>query len=134
VPIEVAARLHADYCITGTVRRSGKVFRSTVHLTDACIGTVIWAHEFALSASGLDVSVLDPEIQRIVATIGDIFGVLARAVWMRASQKSGHQLSAYEAVVTNSQYQSDILGAAALSQAGELEKARVAVQTARVLR
>jgi adenylate cyclase len=107
-PIDVASRLHADFCLTGTVRRQGDVFRTSVELTDACVGAIIWADEFDMCTGHEDVGSLDQATQRIVATIGGMFGALAAAVWSRARQKPLHQLSACEAVLCNLRYQSEL--------------------------
>jgi adenylate cyclase len=107
-PIDVAFRLHADFCLTGTVRRKGEAFRATVQLTDARVGTVVWACEFDLVAGVEGGSALDRMTQRIVGTIGDIFGVLAAALWRNAQRKPVHQLSACEAVLSNLHYQSQL--------------------------
>jgi adenylate cyclase len=79
-----------------------------VQLTDTCLGAVIWGDEFDLCAGVADLTALDRATQRIVATIGDIFGVLATAVWMGARQKPAHRLSACEAVLRNLRYQSNL--------------------------
>jgi TolB-like protein len=108
VPIEVASRLHADFCVTGTVRRLGESLRATVQLTDTCCGVVAWADAFVFPTVLKDAGMFEPVVQRIVAKIGDIFGVLATIVWDRAKRKSVHQLSACEAVLANLQYQSNL--------------------------
>jgi hypothetical protein len=58
-----------------------------VQLTEAGSGTVAWADAFVLPAEFPVAGVLEPVVQRIVATIGDIFGVLASIVWQRAGGK-----------------------------------------------
>jgi TolB-like protein len=107
-PIEVASRLHAGFCLTGTVRRGGDAFRTTVQLTDARVGAIIWADEFDLCAGIDDTSQLDRATQRIVATIGGMFGALATAIWIRSRLKPVDQLSACEAVLCNLRYQSHL--------------------------
>lgn len=108
VPIEVASRLHADFCVTGTVRRHGKSLRATVQLTDTCYGAVAWADAFVFPVELKNADAFEPVVQRIVATIGDIFGVLATIVWRRARRKPVCQLSACEAVLANLHYQSNL--------------------------
>jgi adenylate cyclase len=107
-PIDIASRLHADFCLTGTVRRNADVFRTTVQLTDARVGAIIWADEFDLCAAIDDVSLLDRATQRIVAAIGGMFGALATAIWIKSRQKPVHELSACEAVLCNLRYQSQL--------------------------
>lgn len=107
-PIDVASRLHADFCLTGTVRRQGDAFRTTVQLTDTRGGIVLWAAEFDLCAGALTLNCVDQATERVVATIGDMFGVLATAVWARARTKPVHQLTTCEAVLCNLRYQSNL--------------------------
>lgn len=107
-PIEVASRLHADFCVTGTVRRQADSLCITVQLTDTYQGVIAWADSFVFSGDYQVAGVIEPVVQRIVATIGDIFGVLATVLWNRARRKPVQELSACEAVLANRRHQSSL--------------------------
>jgi tetratricopeptide (TPR) repeat protein len=47
-------------------------------------------------------------VQRVVASVGDIYGVLAKAVWSRSRQKPSEQLTLCEAVLGSLRYQSHL--------------------------
>ena len=80
----------------------------TVQLADTCYGAVHWADAFEISSEFNDAGSFEPIVQRIVATIGDIFGVLATIVWRRAKYKLVHRMSACEGVLANLHYQSNL--------------------------
>lgn len=108
VATDVAARLHADFCLTGSVRCHAGMARVSVHLTDTASGSVLWADTFDLSIEAPTFAACDLATQRIVAMVGDIFGVLGTAVWNQARAKPIHQLTTTEAVLCNLRYQSKL--------------------------
>lgn len=125
-PVDVAARLKADFCLTGTARCQGSSIRTTVQLLDTRSGTLIWARQFDWPDDHEDVAGYDSAVRETTAGVGDIFGVLATAVWRKSRAKSISQLTACEATLRNLSYQShlsDGLFADALSTAERAVKA-----------
>jgi TolB-like protein len=107
-PADVAARLKADFCLTGTVRTQGNLIRMTLQLIDTRSGTLIWARQFDLGANHEDVVQFDTAVRETTAGVGDIFGVLATAVWRMSREKPILQLTACEATLRNLIYQSHL--------------------------
>jgi serine/threonine-protein kinase len=63
---EVARRLHVDWILEGSVRRSGDTLRVAAHLTDARRGYQVWSESFDRSAS--DLFAIQAEIAATIAT------------------------------------------------------------------
>ena len=98
------------------LRQHGPASRVTVQLEDARSGALAWAEQFECFAPGAEfgrqaLSSHDGVVQRTVAVLGDLFGVLAGAVWRRSRRQPVRQLTACEAVVRNLQYQSHLADA-----------------------
>ena len=109
IPHELAAKLHADYFLTGTVRRqSAHEFRVTVKMTHTVDSVMVWAGEFDVNSSDSANDILDSIANRVVVTVGDIFGVLADAVWSKTRRKPIAGMKAVEAVLLQMQYESSL--------------------------
>ena len=107
IPHEIAAKLHAEYFLAGTVRRqSSHDFRVTVQMTHTDDAVIVWAEEFDVHGSEIDQGRLDSVADRVVVSVGDIFGVLADAVWSKARRKPIAEMTAVEAVLLQMQYES----------------------------
>ncbi|HEU4787225.1 MAG TPA: tetratricopeptide repeat protein, partial [Gemmatimonadaceae bacterium] len=63
---EVARRLHVDWILEGSVRRSGDTLRIAAHLTDARNGYQVWSESFDRCSS--DVFAIQAEIAATIAT------------------------------------------------------------------
>jgi eukaryotic-like serine/threonine-protein kinase len=78
---KAADQLGARYVIDGAVRRSGSTIRVGVQLVEAQSGAQMWAETYTRSLDGSDIfAVQDDVTDRIVATVGDVHGVLARSM------------------------------------------------------
>ena len=77
---EVARRLHVDWILEGSVRRSGDTVRIAAHLTDARNGYQVWSESFDRSSS--DVFAIQAEIAATIATriAPSLNGGIARAI------------------------------------------------------
>jgi TolB-like protein/Flp pilus assembly protein TadD len=63
---EVGRRLHVDWILEGSIRRSGDTLRIAAHLTDARNGYQVWSDSFDRSSS--DVFAIQAEIAATIAT------------------------------------------------------------------
>ena len=96
---QVAERLGARYVIGGTVRRSAAGVRIAAHLIDARSGSHLWSDTFDQPLDGTDLfAVQDDVTDRIVATIADKAGVLARSMVQAVRELPLEQLSARELI------------------------------------
>lgn len=77
---EVARRLHVDWILEGSIRRSGDTLRIAAHLTDARNGYQVWSESFDRSSS--DVFAIQAEIAATIATriAPSMNGGIARAI------------------------------------------------------
>ena len=109
IPHEIAAKLHADYFLTGTVRRHGlNDFRVTVEMTHTDSAVIVWADEFEIHRSENEQQRLDSVADQVVVSVGDIFGALADAVWSTACRKPVEGMTAVEAVLLQMQNESSL--------------------------
>ena len=93
-----AERLDARYLLEGTVRTSGDAVRLNVRLVDTATSAHIWAENYHRSL-GSDVFALQDDLAaRIVATVGDTSGVLARALAGSLKDRDADALTAGELV------------------------------------
>ena len=95
-PLEAASRLHADYALTGTVRRLGSENRITVQLLSSCEGTTVWADQFDLAFDPPRLTGHDAVALRIVQTVGDMLGALGQALLSGVRRKPIGELTALE--------------------------------------
>jgi non-specific serine/threonine protein kinase len=82
--LSVAARDAAQqtrYLLEGSVRKSGAAIRVSVQLVDAQSGTQMWAETYNRSLATADIfGVQDDVTDRVVATVADVHGILARSM------------------------------------------------------
>jgi serine/threonine protein kinase len=103
---QVGQELGARYVMEGAVRKAGSKIRANVQLLDAKTGTTIWAESFDRSLEEADIfDVQDDITDRVVATVADPHGVLARAMAAPTDSKPPETLSPYEAVLRFFLYQ-----------------------------
>ena len=95
----VGYELGARYVMEGSLRQAGNKLRMAVQLVDAHSGTHLWAETFDRELQDLDIFELQDEIaDRIVATVADVYGVLARAIAATTGTRAPETLTPYEAV------------------------------------
>ena len=95
----VGYELGARYVMEGSVRQAGNKLRMAVQLVDAHSGTHLWAETFDRELQKPDIFELQDEIaDRIVATVADVYGVLARAIAATTGTRAPETLTPYEAV------------------------------------
>jgi serine/threonine protein kinase/Tfp pilus assembly protein PilF len=95
----VGYELGAHYIMEGSLRQAGIKLRMAVQLVDAHSGAHLWAETFDRELQKPDIFELQDEIaDRIVATVADVYGVLARAVAATTGARAPETLTPYEAV------------------------------------
>jgi TolB-like protein/Tfp pilus assembly protein PilF len=78
---QIAERLNARYIMGGSVRKSASGVRIAVHLIDAHSGTQLWSDTYDHGAEHADIyAVQDDVTDRVVSTVADKAGVLARSM------------------------------------------------------
>ncbi|HEY1581152.1 MAG TPA: hypothetical protein VGF82_29135, partial [Terracidiphilus sp.] len=92
--------LGARYVLDGSVRLAGSLARVTAQLVDCASGANLWAESYRVSfRPEATFDVLDRIVPRIVSTIADTHGVLARTMSEALRSKDVAKLSPYEAVI-----------------------------------
>jgi TolB-like protein/Tfp pilus assembly protein PilF len=81
------------YVLEGTARTSGKAVRVGVRLSDAHTGANVWAENFDLDGDSDVFTQQDDLASRIVATVGDPTGALAKAMRAALSDTPIEELS-----------------------------------------
>jgi len=103
---QVGQELGARYVMEGAVRKAGSKIRANVQLLDAQTGTHLWADSFDRNLEEADIfEVQDDITDRVVATVADPHGVLARSMAAPTGSKSPETLTPYEAVLRFFLYQ-----------------------------
>jgi serine/threonine-protein kinase len=121
---DVARELGARYVLEGSVKEAAGNIRVNVQLSDAVQGTGLWADTFDRDLSSQDIfSLQDDLTDRIVATVADVHGVLARSMGALVKSKSVETLSAYESVLQWFAYFEQITPAEHLRTREALERA-----------
>ena len=116
--------LRARYVIEGSLRQSGTNLRLAVQLVDAVTGAHLWAENYARSFDPEAVFELHDElVPRIVSTVADQNGVLARSMSDSLRSRDPDQLTPYEAVLRS-------FGYAARGTAEELASAQSCLELA----
>jgi hypothetical protein len=83
----------------GSLRQSGNKLRMAVQLVDAHSGTRLWAETFDRELLASAIFELQDELaDRIVVTVADVYGVLARAIAATTGTRAPETLTPYEAV------------------------------------
>ena len=96
---QIAERLNARYIMGGSVRKSATGIRIAVHLIDAHSGTQLWSDTYDLGAEHGDIyAVQDDVTDRVVSTVADKAGVLARSMAQATQGISSERLSANQLV------------------------------------
>lgn len=95
--ISLGKKLNVEYLLQGSVRKTGEQLRVTVQLLDAGNGVQLWSQSYdrQLSAASL-FEVQDHIREQIVATLGDMHGVIWSKQTERNVHRPTHSLNAYE--------------------------------------
>ncbi len=101
----VGKELGARYVMEGSLRQAGTKLRLAVQLVDAVSGAHLWAENYERTFNPEAVFELqDDLVPRIVSTVADIHGILARSMSEAVRGRPPEQLSPYEAVVRSFGY------------------------------
>ncbi|WP_166831637.1 hypothetical protein [Thalassoroseus pseudoceratinae] len=79
-PVRLAARLKADFFLTGTIREIASEIRVTLQFVRSDRGVVIWADSFDFRQGNNLQESLDQLASGTALLLGDLFGVLSRAI------------------------------------------------------
>ena len=96
---QIAERLNARYIMGGSVRRSASGIRIAVHLIDASGNVQLWSETFDRRVENVDIYAIQDEVtDRIVSTVADKAGVLARSMALATQGIPIDRLSANQLV------------------------------------
>lgn len=102
---ELGRDLGAGYVLEGGIRKAAEQLRVSVRLLDAPTGTQLWAETYDRDlTAGAVFAVQDEITSRVVASVADPDGVLARSAAPSARAKPTESLDAYEAVLRTFSY------------------------------
>ena len=97
---DVGRDLGVRYVMEGSVRRAGDMVRVTGQLTDAGDGAHLFSETYDRDLSAQNILEIQDDISsRIVAAVGQPYGVMARAGARLAKSKGSQSLDAYSAVL-----------------------------------
>ena len=95
----VGNELGARYLLEGSLRQAGNKLRIAVQLVDTESGEDLWAETFDRVWQAEGIFDLQDEItDRIIGSVADVYGVLARAIAATTAKKPPETLTPYEAV------------------------------------
>ncbi len=121
---QLGRELRVRYVLEGSVRRSPTEVRVTAQLLDATSDTHLWAETYDRDLTPGNLFAIQDEIkERVVATIADAFGIIARAGLDEARASGTDSLNAYECVLRAYAYTALHTAAAHLQARGCLERA-----------
>ena len=121
---DVARELGARYVLEGSARGASNRIRVNVQLSDAVTGTALWAETFDRDLSSRDIFSLQDELtDRIVATVADVHGVLARSMGALVKSKPVEALSVHESVLQWFAYWREVTPSGHLRTRTALERA-----------
>jgi adenylate cyclase len=108
---EIGSELGVAFVVEGTVRKSGDTIRVTAALTDADNGKELWSSAYDRKLSADDFFEIQDEITNNIAiTIGDSYGVIAKATRAASLKRGGTSLSGLECVLLAYRYFETISG------------------------
>jgi TolB-like protein len=101
----IGKELGARYVMEASLRQAGSKLRVAVQLVEATIGSHLWAETYERSYTPESVfEVQDDLVPRIVATVADQYGVLARSMSEALRGKNEDTLTPHEAVLRTFSY------------------------------
>ena len=102
---DVGRDLGVRYVLEGSVRKGGDMLRVTGQLIDARDGSHLFSENYDRSLSAQNILEIQDDISdRIVAAVGQPYGVMARAGTRLARAKALQHLDAYDAVLRFYEY------------------------------
>ena len=102
---EVGRDLGVRYVLEGSVRKGGDLVRVTGQLIDAADGSHLFSESYDRDLSARNILEIQDDIaDRIVAAIGQPYGVMARAGARQTRGKATQHLDAYDAVLRFYEY------------------------------
>ena len=97
---DIGRDLDVRYVLEGSVRKGGDMVRVTGQLIDAADGAHLFSETYDRDLSAQNILEIQDDISdRIVAAVGQPYGVMARAGARRAGGKPSGHLDAYDAVL-----------------------------------
>jgi len=121
---EIGRELGVEYVLEGSVRRDARAIRVTAQLIDAQTGGHLWAESYDRDLTAENIFELQDEITaRVVGTIADPHGVIARAGMAEARRRGTDNLQAYDCVLRSHAYEESHVAADHLRARDCLERA-----------
>lgn len=104
--VYLGTELGARYLLEGELRAAGGSLRLNVRLVDSRDGTTIWSERFDRALdSGQDIfAVQDSIVDRVVGSLGDVTGVVAKSLAKTTLGKAAGSLTPYEAILQLSSF------------------------------
>ncbi|MFZ1428707.1 MAG: hypothetical protein WAS21_18285 [Geminicoccaceae bacterium] len=98
----VAGRVHADYVVEGTLRRTADRIVVNVQLKEQATGRYLWTYraDNTFAVERIFASLLDIASQ-IATTLGQPLGIINRAEWL---QRQPHSIGTYQCVLQAHEY------------------------------
>ncbi len=91
---EISEQLGARFVIDGGIRKAGATIRVSMRLVDAQTGTNLWVETYTRNTEAQDIFATQDDITgRVVATVADSFGVLARSMIAEIEDKPDEELA-----------------------------------------
>ena len=91
---EISEHLGARYVIDGGIRKAGATIRVSMRLVDAQTGTNLWVETYTRNTEAQDIFATQDDItERVVATVADGYGVLARSMIAEIEDKPDEELT-----------------------------------------
>jgi adenylate cyclase len=101
----VGKELGARYVVEGSIRSAADTIRVTAQLLDAENGTHLWADTFDRELTANNIFEVQDEITRkIVAVIGDTYGIISATALEDRTTRSAESLDAYQCVLAAHAY------------------------------
>jgi adenylate cyclase len=102
---QVGRELGVRYVVEGSVRRDANTIRVVAQLLDASTATHLWADTYDRDLTADNIfSVQDDITGRVIGTIADTYGIIARAGHREIRAKGTNNLDAYDCVLRAYQY------------------------------
>ena len=121
---DIGRDLGVRYILEGAVRRAGDLLRITGQLVDTEDNSQLFSERYDRDLSAQNVLEIQDDISdRIVAAVGQPYGIIARAGARRARSKASQDLDAYDAVLRFYEYWVDHSPAGHLAVRAGLERA-----------
>ncbi|MDX2466744.1 MAG: tetratricopeptide repeat protein, partial [Acidimicrobiia bacterium] len=125
---QVGEELGARFVMEGGIRKAGSTIRINVQIVDTETGTHLWAETFDRDLDETAIFAIQDDItDRVVATVADPYGVVARSMAIPTAAMEPEEMTAYQAVLRYFLYQQrlsqedHLIAREALERAVEIE-------------